>query len=330
VIGDRRGQLPSGLIFEVARRGDLECRGSGEKRALRCPFHEDKTPSAFLSVSNVFYCSVCTPERGWGARRFAEELGVSWEVGLGWQPQGTHDHEPFTAVAAQTLWERVLARALDDDVVEEDRATYAYLDARSLMEAWEERVVGVLGPLGSVHSATAQWFRQDYRLVAPLYSQDGVLTNVQARAIVAERKPKTMFPWRSRAKETLFADLRGLRLLRGDRAEVRSVVLAEGLTDFLALAPRSPVPVLSAPGTGMSVSSIGPWVRGLHVYLALDRDEAGERARGPSAHRAYEFGAARVSQVVWPGEHKDACAFLEAVGESALDEFLVAHLGGNR
>jgi hypothetical protein len=67
-------QLPPGLIFEIARRAGIEVREDGDKRPIRCPFHKDKHASAFLSIHNVFYCSVCTPDRGWSLKTFSEAL----------------------------------------------------------------------------------------------------------------------------------------------------------------------------------------------------------------------------------------------------------------
>ena len=71
--------LRDGLILEIARAGGLQFKQRADRSPLKCPFHDDRHASAVLIAStNCFYCSVCTPEGGWSAKRFAEALGVDW------------------------------------------------------------------------------------------------------------------------------------------------------------------------------------------------------------------------------------------------------------
>ena len=51
--GPARGdRLRRGLIFEIASAAGVTVPTGKRKSAIRCPFHEDKTASAFPSASN--------------------------------------------------------------------------------------------------------------------------------------------------------------------------------------------------------------------------------------------------------------------------------------
>ena len=172
---------------------------------------------------------------------------------------------------------------------------------------------------------TAWWPSSSYRIVAPLYDQSGTLVNVQARAI-QPRDPRVLAPKGSRLRGSLFASSHGLEVLRGTwRGEMR-VLFGEGLTDSVALASVAPIPVLCAPGTATARHGIGPWVEGLEVLLALDRDDAGEKALVPTARSAFEHGAIRVRRVCWPTGCKDAVDLVQRVGLVGLWEFLSSPL----
>ncbi|MBL8841965.1 MAG: hypothetical protein JNL90_10625 [Planctomycetes bacterium] len=110
-----------GTVFLVARAAGLELPRRGEKRHIRCPFHDDRHPSAFVSIRNVLYCCVCTPGGGWTARRFAQELGVPWRgvvaTGSGWSTR-RRPSTPFVATdpqfraeEAEHVWKLALDRA---------------------------------------------------------------------------------------------------------------------------------------------------------------------------------------------------------------------------
>jgi len=322
-----RVSLPGGEIFRIAEGAGIRMRGDGDKRTLRCPFHDDHNASAFLSVSNVFFCSVCTPGGGWTAKRFAEALGVLWNGrnSTDFAPvvrfvEPSPRREPkFSVAEAKTTWIRSLARARDDEMVERDRDVHDYLARRRLGEALELGAYAVL-PSDDLNLVIARWPERGYRLIAPLFDLSGTIVSLQARSIVPVIR-KTLNPTGSPVAGTVFADRRGQRLLAGETAS--HVVFGEGMTDMIALAIASPWPVLSAPGTANAVRAVGAWARGATVLLALDCDEAGNAAVVPVADALYRHGARAVRRVVWDDELNDACAVVEAAGVSALDEFLV-------
>lgn len=317
------GSLPS--IFDVARAAGLQLPATGRpKCALCCPFHDDSNPSAFLDDERgCFYCSVCTPAHGWGIQRFSEALsGVRAASTRTWRSPTTSAAPPsFGAAEANEVWLMALARARDDATIATDRRAYEYLRGRGVLASWETASFGLLNSDMPLPAPIAGWPDTGHVVVVPLHDAAGVLTNVQARAIRPACK-KTLFPLGSRAKGTMFASRSGLAVLRRCWAGPKQVVLGEGLTDFLALSITSPVPVLSAPGTGCAVHGVGAWIAGFDVLLALDDDPAGENVRLPTAEAAYRHGAQSVRQVIWPRPAKDACEVIEQRGIESLTAFL--------
>lgn len=322
-----------GAIFEIARAARIEVPGSGAKRTIHCPFHDDQWPSAFLSDSNVFYCSVCTPGRGLGLKAFAQALGVAGPPRGRFEPSRAApaprtEAPAFTASDAARVWQMAYERVRNDATLAVDRPVYDYLAHRGILGAWEESAFGVLAECMDLPKAVAWWPGAGYRIVAPLYDATGRLSSIQARAIVPVRT-KVQFPKGSRTAGTVFANRSGLEVLRGTWKGPRRVLLAEGLSDSLALSVVSLMPVVSAPGTGPAVHSIGPWASGYEVYLALDQDEAGRRALAPTARQAFEQRVERVFEVGWPGGCKDACEVVERRGMADLVRFLDAIAEGS-
>jgi hypothetical protein len=323
-------ELPFGVIFRIACDAGIDVPPKGSKRPIKCPFHDDKHASAFLSEQNIFFCSCCSPDGGWPAKRFAEALKLDWsryirELRPTSLPVTPMPPPPtFSAGDAQQTWARAFARARDDESVDQDRAVYDYLHQRGLAEAFEHGVFGVLGPDKDLHRALSSWYGRGYRLLVPLFDQQGVIANIQARAI-RDVTPKTMLPAGARVSGTVFADRRGQALLGGEDAS-QHVILGEGLTDTLALSAASPIPVLAAPGTSIALSAVGAWANGRDVLLALDCDAAGRKAIASVANALFRHGARRVRQVVWPGGAKDACDVVMQREIAGLYEFLKSQL----
>lgn len=324
--------LRSGVIVEIALSAGVEVKNANRKCPIRCPLHDDRTASAFLDpVTNVFFCAVCTPSGGWGAKRFAEAIGVPWPPANAFLDattplRTTAPKCEFTQAMAARLWTLALDRARDDDRAGDDLPVYNYLRSRGLAETWEDRNFGILSSGIALPTAMKSWLASGHRLVGALYDQAGQLANVQSRSITGS-SPKTLFPAGSKASGTLFASPGGIEVLRGSWSGSRRVLFGEGLTDFLALASVSPVPVLSAPGTSMAASGIGPWVNGYELILALDCDTAGDAVVSATARAAFIHGASRVHRVTWPAPCKDACDVVERSELAGLWSFLKRNLG---
>jgi hypothetical protein len=320
-------RLKPGLIFELACQAQLDIAEQGAKRRIRCPFHDDRRPSAFLSEDNVFFCSVCTSDGGWTAKRFAEQLGIPW-LPQGWElptlkrPERVKKEITFGPAEAEKVWSRALARARDDDAVVQDGRVYKYVASRGLAEAWEDPGFGILNDDMELPATLAWWPGAEYRLVVPLFDLRGELVNVQARSLDPQQEPRTLFPKGSRASGTVMANETALGILRGEGKGGGPVILGEGLTDYLALGTVTSLPVLSAPGASLLPKCAGAWANGREIYLGADVDEAGDNCLEPTAGALYRAGARRVLSITWPEGCVDACETIVTIGPHALASFL--------
>jgi hypothetical protein len=319
-----RRELPRGLIFEIAEKNGLAIKMRGDEKAnLRCPFHDDSSPSAVLFASNNFYCSGCGLKLT--AKEFSERLGQKWD------PPRDHTKSPvarprknsnpppppFTAADAERTWKLARARVRQDEPDPADREVYAYLQRRGLAPAFDEDVYGIVAAGMALHPAVAFWPGTGHRLVVPLYRHDGCVASLQARAIRAAPR-KVLFPARSHVAGSVFANEAGVALLSGAQSSDQPIALVEGLTDFLAMCVVNSMPILGAPGTPFFLGSIGPWCRGRVVLLAPDQDEAGDKVLRQAAAAGYRHGAAEVFRLRWPSGTKDANDALMKVGAADI------------
>jgi hypothetical protein len=326
--GAQKAKPPSGAIFALTEELGLSPLGRGERRRLRCPLpgHADRNASAVLfGPENRFHCAVCTPGGSLSMEALAAALGMPPRV-EGREPAAAPPRRPaeFLPEEARVAWELALRRARDDAASSqgEDSEVYRYLHARGLAEAWELSAFGILTGDMALPGALRSWPERGYRLVVPLYhSRGGELVNLQARALRSDVRPKTLFPEGSRAARAVFADSRGLAVLRGEGSRA-AVLVGEGLTDHLCLSVHSPHAVVSAPGAGGAARALGPWVRGREVVLALDCDRAGERGAEAAAREACLQGAKVIRRVCWPPGVKDASEALERLGPARLEALL--------
>ncbi len=320
-------QLKPGLIFELAIQAQIDIPEHGAKRKIRCPFHDDQRPSAFLSEDNVFYCSVCTSDGGWTAKRFAEQLGIPW-LPRGWEspkqkrPERAKKESAFGSADAQEVWNQARGRARDDEAIGQDKQVYEYVASRGLAEAWEDPGFGILATCMNLPATVAWWPGANYRLLVPLFDLQGELVNVQARSLDPGAETKTLFPAGSRATGTVMANEAALGILRGEQRDGLPVILGEGLTDFLALGIATSLPVLSAPGASLMPKCAGAWAKERSVYVASDVDEAGDNCLEPTARALYRAGAERVLSVTWPEGCVDACEAIVAMGPKQFASFI--------
>jgi hypothetical protein len=315
--------LPAGLIFQIAADAGLVVRGKGNKRTLKCPFHDERNASAFLSTNNVFGCSVCHPGTAITAKEFCINLGRDWKSYTDNLPsdrplpKAVAEETPFTPADAQATWTAARARMLDDEFAEADADPYEYLRGRGLGEAFDLRLYGILGSGMSLPQPVAAWHTRGYQIVVPLYDQRGEIACVQARNIRGS-EPKTLAPKGSRMAGTVFANEAAIALLRGEPCQHDTVILCEGLTDFLAVSCAMTIPVFGAPGTSNAASAIGPWAKGRTLISCLDWDEAGHKATPAVWLAAEQHGVRRARSSPWPKRAKDACDVVAERGVEGL------------
>ena len=228
----------------------------------------------------------------------------------------------FAPQEVRKVWQLSLERAGDDERVSgsEEQATYAYLVSRGLAEAFEERLYGIVTSDLKLPDAVRNWPKQSYHLVVPLYDvETGELASIQARTIDDTVRPKTRFPRGARASGVVFANAKGLQVLRRERSGP-TVVLGEGLTDYLALSLSSNLPVLGVPGVTNASKAIGPWTEGHDIRIAFDTDRAGEAVVPRLVQQIFRAGGRSVVRTRWPRGAKDACDALETLGAEGFAE----------
>ena len=275
-------------------------------------------------------------------RSAQEEVRVKWQHGLKRSgndcrvPAGDapvsrtssgHDERSadpgsFRQEEVREVWQVSLERSGDDHRVSgrEERATYAYLASRGLAEAYEERLFGIVTSDLKLPEAIRNWPKQSYHLVVPLYDvETGELASIQARTIDDTVRPKTRFPRGARASGVVFANAKGLQVLRRERSGP-TVVLGEGLTDYLALSLSSNLPVLGVPGVTNASKAIGPWTEGHDIRIAFDTDRAGEAVVPRLVQQIFRAGGRSVVRTRWPRGAKDACDALETLGAEGFAE----------
>lgn len=323
--------LPRGLILGVLRHAGMNISDNGrDKISIKCPLpgHDDQNPSALVWLDhNTFFCSAgCTPGGSWTTKKLSEALGVPWPPQELRPRATTAPKDPFTPSDARSLWDAALAQCVSSIGTGRETNVMDYLLHRKLVDACAHRAVGILTSNMHVHPAIRSWVKRQYCVVAPMYDvRDGTLVNVQARRVVPsdKRNPKTLVPAGSRAAGTCFANEAGRAMLSGQAVACPNVVLGEGLTDHLALtiALGDSTAVISLPGVGNAVRSIGPWAQGRVLYVATDNDDAGKRVLNFIARAAREHGASKSFAVTWPKHTNDACDALSHLGADGLRQF---------
>lgn len=327
-----RAPLQDGELYNRLLQLGWELDPDRDKNAVPCPFHDDHRPSAFVSRRNVFYCSVCTPNKGLSAAEFLLRLGAPRSAPCEAAPirlpaqrtQPSSAEVPLGKV--RELWSVAVARVAHHRTLPESEAM-AFIRRRGLESAAERGLFGVLERTDEIRYGKRIWHELGVRVVAPLYDLNGEFVSFQGRNVLGA-EPRLLFPAGRPAKGTLFSNALGLEVLRG-RLQSQRCVVVEGLTDFLAVGSIEGVATLGLPGASMACGVAGDWMRGRDLILAFDADRAGSAAAGEVAARARSLGATSVHAVLWPTGCKDACEFIALNGYECFRDELVGALQGD-
>lgn len=170
------------------------------------------------------------------------------------------------------------------------REAAAYVASRHVnlgdLDLFEPELCRIL-PAPGAYAFPAWWpsrWAALWRWAVLAYEPDGTVGSIHARAVGASGEaPKTRWPKGCDAGGLLFADSRGVALLRGQVADVDSVTVTEGLTDFVAAslwAHRTGLnrrAVLGIASGGARAFERVRWPEGMTFYVATDPDKQGER-----------------------------------------------------
>ena len=312
--------------------GDRVVTASETDATARCPAHDDRNPSLSLGSGQNGEALLCC-HAGCSAAEILSSLGLAMKdlfptdgerdvARLQQAITRPRQRSTWSADCAKTVCQVGLSRTRNDEAIDADAAAYEYLKSRGLSPAWEQNLYGILHPelVSELPRVVRHWPKRGYRIVAPLYDQQGEVSEVQARSIDPKAEIRTLLPKGGSAKGKVFACSQGRALLRNESTS-SIVILGEGLTDYLALSISAPIPVFSTAGVGTAANCVGPWAKERTVILALDCDQAGEKGTVDAAQVIKERGG-RAQRLRWPREANDACELVERFGVDDLAQFL--------
>jgi P4 family phage/plasmid primase-like protien len=325
-----------GMIYEIARSFGLDIPDDKEKVQIRCPLpgHDDHRPSAVLfRATNSFFCHVCTPTKGIGAKEFAERLSVPWDGAF--RTAAARASTPdmrsppaFTISDVERLWPMFKARGDADEFDPSDEPVKRYAASRGLEQVFAAGLAGIVGVMDELPRSIYRWPERGYRLVVPLFNLSGELRSMQARAI-SDADPKVRLPPKAPAKGVVFANAVALEMLKAPASKTpKTVLFCEGLTDHLAASLATDLRVLGIPGCSFASNAFGEWTRGANVVLAMDNDSAGLEATRYAARAAYVHGARSVRRLEHPEGAKDLCDIVAKYGMAELRSFLAQYVEG--
>ena len=299
----------------VGARTELRRSGPNSMQGL-CPFHDERSPSFSVNVSEkLYHCFGCGV--GGDAVRFVQEQeGLDFKATIEFLADryGVElelaDEDPQSAQRRQRrerllellertatfyvryLWdsdeaaparEYLAGRGLDEASLREFRVGYApsawdkvLLASRRAKFSDRELVEAGLAQRAKGEGRTYDRFRR--RIMFPLCDTRGRVLGFGARAMGEDQKPKYV---NSTDNDVYHKgrNLFGADIARGHAARAGTVVLAEGYTDVLALHQAGLRNTVGLMGTALTEEQVGELSRlAPVVLLALDADSAGQEA----------------------------------------------------
>lgn len=302
--------------------GYVKLEKAGVSFKGRCPFHNEKTPSFFVSpVRQSYYCFGC------GAKgdifTFVQEMeGVSFKESLkslaekaGVELKGAPNRAAKSETdalrgaleAASEFFEKnlfenepaqkyLLSRGLSKQAIKEWRIGYALAEWRTLYQhlvsiGFSKEVLvkaGLIKPVTGNAKEPYDVFRD--RLTFPLFDQQGEIVAFSGRALAKETEPKYL----NTPETSLFTKselLYGLDKAKGEVRKKNYTVLVEGQID-LVLSHQAGVPnTVASSGTAFTAAHLERLKRlSPRIILAFDGDKAGEAAAWKATTLALSLG----------------------------------------
>ncbi len=309
-----REEIEPHLTFELVYGNDVKLKWRGSQGRGPCPLHGGDNDTAFVvDADSLTWCcwTRCKYVHGIGHGDALDYVrlrhGLGFYEAIDWlrerlgdaihdpvTPRPTRDRRmPLPPGRAEALWS-VCARVTDDALVAE------WIRERFGGRVDPARVEDLDLARALSYSVDLPWWAMSwrdvdrtgadvaqYRLIVPMYDAAGRMESLRARSVRrVPISPKEKAPLGFTSHGLLMADPLARRLLAGDRdaAELvhdAGVWIAEGLTDFLALACA-----WGAADVAPAVLGIvnGSWTAehaaripdGSTVTIATDADETGE------------------------------------------------------
>ncbi len=309
------------IVEIVGRHVKLEKSGTSFKG--RCPFHNEKTPSFFVSPARQsYYCFGCGAKgdiftflqetEGLSFREALKELAERAGVELkgrevSKQERDEKDHlrdalEQACAFFEAKLSENSVARqyladrGLTEESVKKWRVGYAPAEWRALYHhllllGFNKDILvkaGLTKPVTGEVKEPYDVFRD--RLVFPIFDPNGEITGFSGRALAKETEPKYL-----NTPETVFFTkhdlLYGLDKAKGEVRKKNYAVLVEGQMDLVLSHQAGVENTVASSGTAFTSAHLERLKRlSPRIILAFDGDAAGEKAGEKAAELALSLG----------------------------------------
>lgn len=236
------------------------------ERSIRCPFHDDRTPSAsWNDETHLFYCFTC----GWGgsAAQVARRLGDAETLNLLGTTEGAGGAPRTPPVPLPS----------NQQVIEWHRALLAdqpKLDWLRGRRTWSEDVL---------REFAIGWDGE--RITIPITSENGALCNVRRYLPNAPKSKSKMLNWKGHGATTLWPML-GLWWVAGGKSPrilppptPDKIWVVEGEPDVLACWSHGQAAVTHTGGanrrTGRWPTKLSPYFTDMEVTVFADDDEVG-------------------------------------------------------
>ncbi len=304
--------------------GYVKLDKAGQSFKGRCPFHNEKTPSFFVSpVRQSYYCFGC------GAKgdifTFVEELeGLSFKetlkmlaekagVELEYRPEAGKERsekEKLLSVLeiATQFFENelgkndaakkyLLSRGISEASIKSWRLGYAPAEWRALYTHMLQLGFGkeVLVKAGLVKPVTGGTGKEPYdvfrdRVIFPMMNPEGEVIAFSGRALAKETEPKYV----NSPETPVFAKHSVLYGLDKAKEKIRRkdyAVLVEGQMDLVLSHQAGVDNTVASSGTAFTAAHLERLKRlSKRIILAFDGDEAGEKAADKSTTLALSLG----------------------------------------
>ncbi len=254
-------ELPQGFIFKILEIKEIAYKKSGSSFRLRCPFHQDKNPSAFVDPEkNTFLCFACgssLSENGKmaiSAKRLFKLLGGTDEewyelVKKSYEspPKIAWKKKPPQNTKIEELWNS-LENACNKNAIK-------YLKDRNIKVEYlvKKKEIKLLNRF------------KNWPIAVPIFSLNRSITGIQLKAIKEiYGKKAVMYPGSK-------PGFMGVKNLCENR---RIVIVVEGVIDYLTLISHGFRNVIGIMSSNTPTDGIGN-ILGKISFLLVHNDKAG-------------------------------------------------------
>jgi len=356
--------IPESVVDEVRLRADIveiigeliPLQRAGREFKARCPFHQEKTPSFYVSPAKGFYKCFGCGESGDAFSFLMKYSGLSFQdavrqvagrVGVIIPERGADRQvdEPYRllyeAIAfAVDFYQRQLldpergarareylaSRGIGPEAIERFQLGYAPDEWRALRAAAHQHGIGddILDEAGLIKEADRggePYDRQRDRIIFPIADVRGRVIALGGRILgKADGAPKYL----NSPETPIYHKGRHLYGLHRAKSAIRregAALVVEGYMDYVSLAARGIENVVAGLGTAMTIEQatlLSHYTR--QVLLLYDSDPAGLRATFRTADVLLGVGVHPLIVTLPPGEDPDSV--VRAGGAAALRPYL--------